>query len=395
MIISEREKCTGCGMCVDLCGKNAITMIKDSHGFYYPNIDSERCISCGLCQKKCPVNNCFDQASTPQMVYAAWHKNKDIRKRSTSGGVFTALAEQVINNGGVVAGVKWNDDFQAVHFIAENMKDLSLFNGSKYVQSHADSVYLKVRAALSDNKIVLFSGTPCQNNALKLFLGRDYPNLYMIDLVCHGVPSEEVLSRYLAERTNNIDSIKHISFRAKKPFWDWGYVSIDFDNQQAYSALTNEDSYFAIFNIGYSLRESCHKCRYCNMNRYGDITLADFWGYRANSFKTRDYLKGTSLVMINSRKGETLFRKVQNTLVWSESTKEEALRGQQALKKPFPPPEEEVRNFWSDFEEGMSIDQLRDKYIGGVPLSPPKHLWLRRIFYRYRWLFKTNGKFKK
>lgn len=395
MIISEREKCTGCGMCVDLCSKNAITMIKDSHGFYYPNIDSERCISCGLCQKKCPVNNSSDQASTPKMIYAAWHKNKDIRKRSTSGGVFTAIAEQVIDNGGVVAGVKWNDDFQAIHFIADNKKDLSLFNESKYVQSHADSVYLKVKAALGDNKIVLFSGTPCQNNALKLFLGKDYPNLYMIDLVCHGVPSEEVLYRYLAERTNNIESIKHISFRAKKPLWDWGYVTIHFRNQPDYSVLMNEDPYYALFNIGYSLRTSCHNCRYCNMNRFGDITLADFWGYRPRHFKTRDYLKGTSLVMLNSEKGKAIFRQVAHNFIWDEATKEEAMNGQQALKKPFTLPEEELQAFWNDYDEGMSIDGLRDKYIGGVPFSPPKLLWLRRIYYKYRWLIRSNGKLKK
>lgn len=388
MIICEKDKCTGCSVCEDVCPKKAIIFQKDKHGFFYPKIDEDLCISCGMCEHICPVNNCNMEGESPIKIYSAWTTDSEIRKKSTSGGVFSVIANKILSEGGVVAGVKWNKEFCAEHTTIMNEEELYLLNGSKYVESHSNSIYLKIKQFLKEGYTVLFSGTPCQNHALRLYLGGGYDNLILIDLVCHGVPSEDVFKRYLLERSKgNLNEVKDIKLRHKNPYWDWSYVTISFFNLPQYSVLTNEDSYFALFNIGYTLRKSCSNCQYTNMKRYGDITLADFWGYKAHNFKTSDYLKGVSLVMINSEKGMKLFSKIQDNLIFEEVSKIQALNSNKALKEPFSLPKNDLMAFWKDYDEGLSIDDLRDKYTG-VPYFPERGLWIRRIFRRYKWIIK-------
>ncbi|MBM6840756.1 Coenzyme F420 hydrogenase/dehydrogenase, beta subunit C-terminal domain [[Clostridium] spiroforme] len=388
MNICEYTECTGCGMCVNCCSVNAIQMKKDKYGFYYPEIDNKKCINCGMCIKKCPSNNSDIKGNEQIEFYSAWNKNKTKRKKSTSGGIFGLLAENILLHGGLVSGVAWDEHFHAEHILISSIDELHKLNGSKYVQSHTNDIYKKIKEALQNDKVVLFSGTPCQNHALKSYLGQDYKRLYMIDLVCHGVPSEDVFERYLNERSNNGNKkIKKIRLRHKKPYWDWCYVTIDFKNSKQYSELTVDDSYFTLFNVGYSLRKSCSKCKYTNLKRFGDITLGDFWGFTANNFKQRNYLMGVSLVLVNTSKGKQLFRYISDDIVYDEASKEMALKSNKSLYEPFFISEDKTDSFWKDYENGMSIDALRDRYTG-KPFTLPKLLWLRRLKYKYWWLVK-------
>lgn len=383
MEICNKNLCTGCGMCTNVCPNQAIEMHKEKHDFLFPIIKESLCCECGLCQRKCPANQMTDLEQNVRQVYAAWNKNRKVRKRSTSGGVFSLFAESILNDGGFVSGVKWTENFNAEHCIIDKAADLPLLNGSKYVQSNTADIYLKVKSALEDGRKVLFSGTPCQNHALKMFLGKEYNSLYYIDLVCHGVPSYEMLKRYLLERSNNGQkTVSNVQFRYKNPHWDYCYVRVDFTDGTHYKKYTVDDSYFTIFNIGYSLRDRCRECKYTSTHRYGDITLADFWGYRPYKFKMRDFNKGTSLILINSEKGQSLFDLIDENLIYEKSTIDQAIKGNKALKMPFPPPQDDVNNFWIDYENGMKVDALCKKYVPN-PFTLPDLLWLRRLKAKY------------
>lgn len=325
-MICERNKCTGCGMCTNICPKNAIKMERDECGFYYPKINEERCITCTMCRKKCPANAEGNKESSITSVYACWNKNKKIRKKSTSGGVFTLLAQNVIKAGGAVVGVRWDESFQPIHTIVENEQDIELLRGSKYVQSKTEDIYNKVKVLLDARRQVLFSGTPCQNAALRSFLGKDYDKLICIDLICHGVPPYDLFKRYLAERAKGRE-IKNIVLRNKNPYWDYSEVKIEFSDNSKYEKDTIDDSYFTLFNFGYSLRSSCHDCQYTNLARWGDLTLADFWGYKPTTGKMLDYNKGISLVFTNTKKGENIFNSIKEKLNYEESTIEKAKGG--------------------------------------------------------------------
>lgn len=376
------ERCTGCGMCSNICPKSAISMEIGVHDFVFPKIDSALCVDCGLCKNACPSNKVTTSNENVLNVYAAWNKNKKIRSSSTSGGIFSVISKNIINHGGVVVGVAWNKEYHPYHVIIDNEKDLSKLQGSKYSQSITSDIYKKVKDLLVEDRKVLFSGTPCQNAALHSYLGRDYDNLYLIDVVCHGVPSNKMLDKYYSQFD---DVIKDVKLRYKDPYWDYTYVKIVFDNNSCYKQLTIYDPYFNLFNVGYSLRSSCHTCMYANTHRQSDITLADFWGFTAHSFATRNYNLGTSLVLINSRKGIRLFEEINDDIFFEESSIEVAKNGNKCLSEPFIIDNEELNCFWQDYESGMSVDELNNKYCANA-FSLPKKLELRRMYHKWKWI---------
>jgi coenzyme F420-reducing hydrogenase beta subunit len=194
-------ECTGCGACSAACPSLAIRFIQDAEGFYIPEIDYEKCRSCGVCIKACPAAN-KKQKSRPLVCYAAKNRSEQIRLKSSSGGVFHILAEEILDAGGVVFGASFNNDWEIVHDYIESIDDISKFHGSKYVQSWMGDSYRKCKNFLDAGRNVLFSGVPCQIAALKQFLGKDYENLLTVDLVCHGVPSPGVWKKYIDELTS-------------------------------------------------------------------------------------------------------------------------------------------------------------------------------------------------
>lgn len=375
MEICTPASCTGCGMCSNICPVNAITMTKGENDFIFPKIDATVCIKCKQCAKKCPANQIIDQSINVKKTYAAWNKNKVIRKSSSSGGIFSVLAERILSEGGVVVGVALQN-LEAKHIIVSSMSELSALYGSKYVQSYTGDIYKQVKEQLEIGKKVLFSGTPCQIHAIRQFLEKDYDNLICVDVICHGVPSLSMLNKHIAEVSRERKA-KDIKFRYKDPYWDYSYVRIEYA----------DDDYFHLFNISFSIRQSCHECHYACTHRQGDITLADYWGYRAHNFKMNNYFGGISLILVNSYKGQKLLDDVTSELKIEHASLENAKCGQKCLSEPFRLPSEDLEAFWKDYRSGMTIRELSEKYYNNKFVRP-KFLWLRHLKSKYIWIIK-------
>lgn len=301
-----KKDCCGCHGCAIACPKHCITMERDEEGFWYPRVDESACVHCGLCEKVCPVLNAVpaDEAAKP-VAYAAMNEETGIRLESSSGGVFSALAQQVIASGGIVFGAAWSENFREVrHIGVESMEDLALLRGSKYVQSTVGDCYAQAKNALAAGRQVLFSGTPCQVEGLHTFLGKDYDNLLLVDIVCHGVPAPAVWQRYLRECEETAGApVRNVQFRSKDTGWKGYKVKLTFENgtQQALPAYANP--FMNAFIRNACLRQSCHDCRFKKLNRVSDVTLADFWGIE-DVCPDMDDDRGTSLLLVHSEKGE-------------------------------------------------------------------------------------------
>lgn len=220
---NDKKDCCGCSACVQRCPKQCISLYEDEEGFLYPRVDKTVCIDCGLCEKVCPVLN-QSEGHEPIAVYAAKNPNEEIRMQSSSGGIFTMLAERIIDEGGVVFGACWDKDWNVVHDYAESKEDIAKFRGSKYVQSNIGETFKQTETFLIEGRKVLFSGTPCQIAGLKHFLLKDYDNLLTIEIICHSVPSPGVWKKYLTEELNSngltIGDIQQINFRDKSTGWE-------------------------------------------------------------------------------------------------------------------------------------------------------------------------------
>ncbi len=385
MTICNNEKCTGCGVCENICAHNAVKLMPNNRGFLYPVIETDKCVNCGLCKVKCTENNSLKHTSEQPRVYAAMSKQQKIRKESSSGGIFPLIAKQIIRDDGVVFGVRWSEKFETEFFCATTEEQLEFLYGSKYIQAKTNKIYIQVKKLLQTDVTVLFCGTPCQVAALYNFLGCHYENLYTIDLVCHGVPSYEIFEKHLNELSNNsISKIKNVNLRYKKPCWSYSSVKMDFSDG-TYLKPTVEDAYYNLFNFNYTLRESCHKCRYTTVNRVSDITLSDFWGFVPKNFKMRNFDNGVSCILINNEKGAELFEKIKSNIFYEESSIKLAKQANSSLTKPFEKPSNN-QEFWTDYDNGMSIKDLNEKYIT-KPYRVPNLLWLRRIKRKYKWIF--------
>lgn len=217
--VTSKELCCGCEACIQKCPKQCISKKVDNEGYFYPSVDKDICIDCNLCVRVCPILNDYE-IRKPQFVYAAKNKDEEIRRNSSSGGLFFEIAKNVIQQNGVVFGAKFDKNWNVVHDYTENVKGLYEFQGSKYVQSNINGAYRKVETFLKANRLVLFSGTPCQISALLHFLRKEYQNLLTLDVVCHGVPSNKVWKKFLEEELgDNINKINSISFRNKDDGW--------------------------------------------------------------------------------------------------------------------------------------------------------------------------------
>lgn len=321
----DLSDCTGCSACAAICPKMCISMLPDEWGRLYPRVDTERCINCGLCEKNCPLDTvCLENAET--YSYSVCNLRDDIRKTSSSGGVFTILAEHVIENGGVVFGAAFDENWDVVHIFADSIPELSRFRGAKYVQSKIGKSYQQAKDFLQNGRLVLFSGTPCQIGGLKAYLGREYENLICQDMICHGVPSPGIWRKYLAELERKMGaSAREVSFRCKKRGWKDYLMSIGFKNGKLYQKPIALDPYMRAFISNLSLRSSCFACKYKGISRQADITLADFWGVERIQPEMDDD-KGTSLVLVRREKGKRLMEMIHKKARVEPVDTEEALR---------------------------------------------------------------------
>lgn len=331
--ICKKEECCGCYACKNICPKKCISMKSDNEGFYYPQIDKDKCIKCNLCKKVCPTINSLKSESYKHKAYACKNKNQLQRINSSSGGVFSLLCELIINNGGVVFGASFDENFEVKHIYAEKIDEYIKFRGSKYVQSSIGDSYKRAKEFLDNNRIVLFSGTQCQIKGLNLYLGKKYENLISVEIICHGVPSPKVFKAYKNGLIRRYGSnIKEINFRDKVNGWNSFSFTTKFEDEGIYSKIFRDDLYMKGFLSNLYLRPSCYKCKSKNFTSNSDISLADYWGiqYKHPEF-VDDY--GISLVLINSESGEQIFKSILNNVEILETQLEYAVKHNPCIVK--------------------------------------------------------------
>lgn len=361
--IQEKKLCCGCHGCAQICPKKCITMEKDREGFFYPRVDESRCIHCGLCEKVCPVLQA-KQDIPEKMPGAAAARNRDntVRQQSSSGGVFTLLAEQVIRRGGVVFGAAWTENFTTVEHIAVHTEaELSNLRGSKYLQSRIGDSYARAKEYLDKGVPVLFSGTPCQIEGLRRFLPRDYEQLLCVDIVCHGVPSPAVWQQYLAECEKEKGSAATaVLFRDKTTGWKSYSVTLRFQNCAERSVPAYEEPYMRAFLSNACLRPSCHDCRFKKYNRQSDLTLADFWGIESVCPELDDD-RGTSLVLIHTQAGAEALHEIGKDLELKTVDAAAALSGNPSAVVSSGM--HEKRTQFLDSLESMTVEQAVNRWL--------------------------------
>lgn len=305
--ITDKSKCCGCNACVQRCPKQCITMHEDEEGFLYPVVNQLKCIDCGLCTKVCPIVN-TNEEKEPLEIYASQNKNKEIRLKSSSGGIFPIIASYIIENGGVVFGAKWNKDLELVHDYTEKLEDITLFCGSKYVQSVIGNCYQLAEKFLKSGRLVLFTGVPCQIAGLKKFLRHDYENLYTIDVICHGVPSPMIFKDYLSY-VGKKHKVISFNFRDKTTGWKNYSISYTLDTGKIISHNARLDEFMRAFLNHYIHRPSCYSCYFKSGKGASDITLGDLWGAN-NIASIKDDDTGISLIFANTTIGLGLINKL-------------------------------------------------------------------------------------
>lgn len=334
--IISKDVCTGCGACNNCCPVNAIEMLEDEEGFKYPRIDTDQCISCGKCIKICPeanIEKISQNLHGEPECYAAM-ADADVRMKSSSGGVFTVLAEAVYQKNGLVCGAVYADDYKSVyHIVSDDRRDLDRIKGSKYVQSDMGNCFHTIRKALEEDRFVLFSGCPCQVSGLYMYLGKQYEKLLTIDVVCHGVNSRRAYISYIEELAKGRE-ISKVNFRDKTVHGWSSIVNVKFADGSEYDAAWNKNQWYDLFLGGVMNRKCCANCHYAKINRIGDITLGDFWQVHRWDESCNDW-KGTSLVLLNSEKGKTVYKQLAGNLILSkEAPLEHAIKYNGALRQP-------------------------------------------------------------
>lgn len=352
--ITDKSQCCGCSACAQRCPKQCISMQMDNEGFLYPQVDSSKCIDCHLCEKVCPVINQYD-ARTPLNVYAAKNSNDEVRHQSSSGGIFTLLAEQTIKDDGVVFGACWDKEWDVKHDYIDNISDLQKFRSSRYLQSVIGDNYLKAEQFLKTGRKVMFTGTPCQIAGLKHFLRKEYDNLLAVEVICHSVPSSGVWQQYLTTRLHTLkwekSDIRNISFRDKKTGWKTYSFVIENENGNILTELSSKNAFMRGFLADLYTRPSCHACPAKQLRSGSDITLGDFWGIESLMPEIDDD-KGVSAIIVNSDKGKQVLHNIDvelHEVQYSELTKRNP-----ALVKSFPITSKRTEFFKEDgftFEE--------------------------------------------
>lgn len=346
VIYNEKKNCCGCTACMNVCPVNAITMIPDKEGFLYPYINQEKCNNCGLCRKVCSFNDGYKHDSeTPINVYAVKHKSEEERVTSRSGGMFVALSDEILNNRGIVYGAEMDKNLYVLHKRVSTREDIHSLKGSKYVQSDMTDMFNQVKSDLIDQREVLFSGTPCQISGLRSFLGENFntEKLILCDIVCHGTPSPLIYEEYIKyfEKKHKHEIIK-FDFRDKTFGWDKHFESMWLDNGQKIT----QRYYTDLFYQHIIFRPACANCKFANLRRPSDITLADFWGIDKAVPGFNDN-KGISLVFINSDKGKQIFELIKDKVHYIESKIEDCM--QPNLRSPSTPATNRI-DFWDDYQ---------------------------------------------
>ena len=332
--VKNKADCCGCGACVSACPKKCLTLQADGEGFVYPQLDKQSCINCGLCERVCPLLH------KPQQhelfgVYGAKNKDDVTRFFSSSGGMFTLLAEKILTQGGAVFGAVLDEKLQVRHICVQESSGLARLRGSKYVQSIMGACYAEARNLLQQGSKVLFSGTPCQIAGLKGFLQRGYDNLLTVDVVCHGVPSPKVYAKHLAELAELAgELVREVRFRDKEKGWLRG-ETLFLTEHRRFGASKRKETYMRLFLNNISIRPSCGQCAFNNRRSLADITIADYWGVN-KQFPEFDDDKGVTLVLINTPQGQEMLEAVSGSALLLASDFAKGAEYNQAVAKSLP-----------------------------------------------------------
>ena len=342
--IKKQEECCGCSSCASICATKAITMHLDILGFKYPVVDAAKCTNCGLCVKKCAFEKPIPIADFQQEYHALRHSNEDELLKSQSGAAFVILSDVVLEQGGVVYGAAFDDEFHVIHKRTTSSEEREELRYSKYTQSDMEGCYKEVVNDLKNGILVLFTGTPCQVAAIKSFVPvRLHNNLLLVDIICHGVPSPQIWHDYLKYIENKYGKIKKAYFRDKRI--GWNVQKETFINVQG-----KEKCFITYKKLFYShvcLRHSCYNCQFTSYNRCSDITISDFWGWEKISDRFKDN-KGVSLCIINTNKGKRLFNSAAKEHFTQEVAKEDCVQPQLIHPAKYNPNRE---NFEKDYKE--------------------------------------------
>ena len=365
IVLATETECTGCSACYNACPTKSIKMVSSDEGFLYPLI-MDTCVGCKKCENSCPIVNVNHNEIVKKRAYACINEDIDTRLKSSSGGVFALLAHHILKCGGVVFGAKFDVDTQSIiHTIIDKQENLDQIMRSKYAQSNIGKTFINVKKCLKNGKKVLFSGTPCQISGLQAFLGEKYDNLYLVDVICHGVPSNMLLEKYLKYISK--ENVTEMNFRDKKKGWtDFG-MSIITDRQTKWYSK-DKDPYMQMFLRNFCLRESCYSCK-AKENDCADITLGDFWGIR-EVLPIIDDNNGTSLVITRTAKGEKLLESIIDNCKCVEVCYEDAVKHNRSEYSSTQRPIER-NQFYKDLNQ-MFFKSMIKKY---VPIS-----WKEVIF---------------
>ena len=337
ILYENKKDCCACGACMNICPKRAISMKEDEFGFLYPCIDEELCVECGLCKRVCAYQN-SEVTNEPIKCFAAVSKNLEQRKKSASGGIFAALATKVIQGGGIAYGAAFDDEWNVVHMAARNLDELTSLQGSKYVQSKTGFTFSEVKTELNNGKKIIYSGTPCQIDGLKHFLGKEYDNLLTVDIVCHGVPSNRMFKDYICslERSHH-GKVTSFTFRDKELGWGInGSANIGKKNIKIWKT---ESPYLYYFSNASIYRENCYSCKYACSHRPADITIGDFWGIEKQhpdliKRNTWNISGGISLAFANTQKGVRELESSKDIIELETSEYEFIAKGNDQLNYP-------------------------------------------------------------
>lgn len=369
--IENKDKCCGCHSCFNVCPKSAIEMKEDEYGFKYPQINRSICINCGLCEKVCPIVN-KKQGMNEPIAYACFNKDENIRLESSSGGVFSAIADHVLKLGGVIYGAAFDDKWLVKHIRIDSKEDLWKLRTSKYLQSMIGNTYKMAKKDLNSGVKVLFTGTPCQVNGFLTYLDKKYDNLYTQDIICHGVPSPKVWKKYLEySKQKYREELIKVNFRQKDNGWNLYSLLLQYKDK-VYNTKHNKDLFMQAFLRNTCLRDSCYNCSFKDKNRITDITLADFWGINNIEPKINDN-KGISLVIINSKKGEVLLNNIKDKLIMRNVDFDESIKYNTSMIKSAPKPI--VRDEFFFNLDKIDFKQLVGKYTE----KEPKDCVFRRV----------------
>lgn len=381
MINIQKERCCGCGACEQICPQKCIIMQEDVEGFLYPEINHSKCINCHLCESSCPVF-ITRQEEKELKVFAAYNKDETIRLNSSSGGIFSLLAEWVISQKGVVFGAVFDENWMVHHVAIESLDELCRLRGSKYLQSRTENTYTEAKRYLTDGRKVLYTGTPCEIEGLKSYLNKEYGNLYTQDIICHGTPSPKLWNKYITYREETAGSTaKTISFRHKNIRHKTYSVRFEFLNDSIYEENAAKDIFMQMYLQNLCMRPSCYECSFKKINRRSDLTLADFWG--CDEFcPGMDGGKGCSLVAIHSPKGAELLDIIKDKIIYKEIDQAQAFTYNPSITNSASKPEfrdefmskidaEKIENLAKNYLQHRT---LKSKIFGIIPIN-----WKRKL----------------